>query len=106
MTPGRAALAVAGIAVVLFAGSFALGRASGGEDEPTAPSGAQQIAAPDAATDVPRLASVGAVPPLRPAPDSGGGSSTTGSIGATTGTIAPTTTTSANVRPLTRKLAC
>ena len=73
VSAGRTRLALAAAAVVLFGASFAVGKASGGDDsseDPAAkPKSAEQVEVPDSAANVPSVASVGALPKLKPKPE-------------------------------------
>ena len=73
MSPARTRLALAGAAVVLFGASFAVGKASGGDEttegSTSKPKSAKEVEVPDSATNVPSLTAVGSIPKLKPKPE-------------------------------------
>ena len=97
MSAGRTRLALAAAAVVLFGASFAVGKASGGDDSSkdaaAKPKSAEQVEVSDSEASVPSVASVGALPKLKPKPEPETTSSTSTSTTGTDTTGTDTTST-------------
>ena len=89
MRTRRLAVAGAGAAVLLFGVAFGIGKAVGGDHESSTASGAKKVTVAPG-PDAPKLASAGALPKLRPKPESSASSGSTSSSGSASGSTGST----------------